>query len=84
MEQTAPYADLARTCWEADEARAFLAAAKQAGPQPAALYALALDAGARKNELCGLQWSDLDFEKGTVSIIRQLTKLGAVEHSWST
>jgi integrase len=70
------HADVARNCWEADEARTFLAAAKQAGPQPAALYAVALDSGARKNELCGLQWGDLDFEKGTVAIVRQLTKLG--------
>lgn len=35
------HADVARNCWEADDARTFLAAAKLAGPQPAALYALA-------------------------------------------
>jgi integrase len=70
------HADVARNCWEADEARTFLAAAKQAGPQPAGLYALALDSGARKNELCGLQWGDLDLEKGTVTIMRQLAKPG--------
>jgi integrase len=70
------HGDIARNCWEVDEARTFLAAARDAGPQPAALYALALDAGPRKNELCGLQWGDLDFEQGTVTIVRQLTKLG--------
>jgi len=63
-------------CWEAEEARAFLTAAKAAGPQPAALYALAIDSGARKNELCGLQWGDVDLEAGTVTFVRQLVKLG--------
>jgi integrase len=68
--------DLRRNCWEPDEAQAFLAAAKAAGPQPAALYALALDSGARKGELCGLQWADLDLKRGTVTFVRQLTKPG--------
>ena len=63
-------------CWEAQEARAFLLAAKKAGPQPAALYGLALDSGARKNELCGLQWTDVDLEAGTVTFVRQLVKPG--------
>ena len=64
-------------CWDTDEARAFLVAAKKAGTQPAALYALALDSGARKNELCGLQWGDVDLDAGTVTFVRQLVKLGA-------
>ena len=67
---------IAGNCWEAEEARAFLAAAKAAGPQPAALFAFAIDTGARKNELCGLQWGDLDLEAGTVTIVRQLVKTG--------
>ena len=61
---------------DADEARAFLVTAKKAGTQPAALYALALDSGASKNELCGLQWTDLNLEAGTVTFVRQLVKLG--------
>jgi integrase len=65
-----------RNCWEAHEAREFLAAARAAGPQPAALYAFALDTGARKSELCGLQWTDLDLDQGTASFVRQLTKTG--------
>jgi integrase len=68
--------DVKQNCWEADEARRLLAAAKAAGPQPAALFAVALDTGARKNELCGLQWADLDFEKGAVTVMRQLTQTG--------
>lgn len=38
----------------------------------AAYVYLALDAGARKSELDGLLWSDLDLETGTLIIARQL------------
>jgi hypothetical protein len=48
------HADVGRNCWEAHEAHSFLKAAKAAGARPAAFYALALDSGARKGELCGL------------------------------
>lgn len=67
---------VAGNCWEADEARAFLASAKKAGHQFAALFALALDSGARKNELCGLQWADVDLDAETVTFVRQLVKPG--------
>jgi integrase len=63
-------------CWEAEEARRFIAAAKELGPQPAAFYILALDSGARKGELCGLKWADIDLESGTIAIVRQLIKPG--------
>ena len=33
---------------------------------------LAADSGARRGELCGLQWSDIDWGKGTVTIRRNL------------
>jgi integrase len=62
--------------WTADEARAFLAAARAAGSQPAAFYALALDSGARKGEICGLRWSDLDLTAAKMRIVRQLLKPG--------
>lgn len=63
-------------CWEDREARAFLSQAKAAGSQPAAFYSLALDSGARKAELCGLQWRDLDLETATMSLVRQLVRPG--------
>ena len=66
------HSDVSRNCWEADEAQKFLVAARAAGSRPAAFYGLALDSGARRGELCGLQWSDLDFEKGTVTFVQQL------------
>ena len=68
--------DVLMHCWEAQEARRFIAAAKEMGPQPAAFYTLALDSGARKGELCGLNWTDMDLEAGTVAIVRQLIKPG--------
>jgi integrase len=68
--------DARRNCWSATEAQTFLAAAKAAGPQTAALYALALDAGLRKGELCGLRWEDCDLTAGTLRIVQQLTKPG--------
>lgn len=39
--------------WTAEEAAQFLAAAKNAGAQPAALFTLALDSGARKANCAG-------------------------------
>ena len=59
-------------CWTADEAKAFLNAAKGAGNQPAAFYSLALETGMRKSELGGLKWTDIDLGSGTVKIQRQL------------
>jgi integrase len=64
-------------CWTADEARAFLAASRAAGVQPAAFYGLALDSGMRKGELCGVRWSDLDLDAGKVRVVQQLLQPGA-------
>ena len=64
------------SCWTADEARAFLTAAEAIGAQPSALFALALDTGARKGELCGLRWADVDLARATVTFSRQLLKTG--------
>jgi integrase len=63
-------------CWTADEVRTFLATATATGPQDAAFYALALDSGARKSELCGLRWADVDLEAGRVGIVQQLDTPG--------
>ena len=63
--------------WTAIEARAFLVAAKAAGPQPAAFYALALDSGARRAELGGLTWAHLDLDAGKMRIVQQLLTAGA-------
>ena len=64
--------DVARHCWSPEEAAAFLAAARDAGAQPAAFYALALTTGMRRAELCGLKWADIDLPGGRVAVQRQL------------
>jgi integrase len=66
--------DVARAnCWTRDEARQFLTAAKEAGALTAALYALALETGMRKNEVCGLAWKQVDLDGAEVVVERQLT-----------
>ena len=49
-----------------------------------AYISLAADSGARRGELCGLQWQDIDFKVGTVTIRRNLqytTSAGVYETS---
>jgi integrase len=60
--------------WTSDEARRFLAAAKQSGARAAAFYAVALDAGLRRAELCGLLWQHVNLETGKVSVRQQLAE----------
>ncbi len=63
-----------QNCWDPADARTFLTTAKADGPLVGALYSLALDSGARKAELCGLKWSEVDFDRRSISIVRQLVK----------
>jgi len=63
-------------CWTVGEARAFLEAAKARGSQPGAFYATALDSGARKGELCGVTWPNLDLDAGKLKIVQQLLTPG--------
>ena len=75
--QANSHGDARTHCWSAAEARQFLTTAKAAGAQPAAFYTLALDTGARKSELGGLRWSDVDLDAATITIAQQLTSTGA-------
>jgi integrase len=62
--------------WDVEETRKILAAARAAGTQTSAFLSLALDSGARKGELQGLRWTDLDLTRGTMKIERQLLTPG--------
>lgn len=62
--------------WTIDEVRRVVDAARSACAQTAAFMALALDSGARKGELRGLYWSDIDFETRELRIERQLLREG--------
>jgi integrase len=63
--------------WDVDEVRKVLTAARACGRQCLAFFALALDSGARKGELQGLRWSDVNLTTGALQIERQLLKSGA-------
>jgi len=70
------HSEAVSNCWSAEDAATFLVVAKEAGPQPAAFFALALDSGMRKSELAGLRWVDVDLVQGRVLVQRQLLKGG--------
>jgi integrase len=53
-----------------DECQSLLEAAKE--DRLEAMWVLALTAGLRIGELCGLQWPDIDFEARTVDVVRQI------------
>lgn len=55
-----------------DETRRF--AAGTADDDLAALWLLAVSVGLRRGELIGLRWSDIDFERGTLTVARTQTR----------
>jgi integrase len=55
------------------QARLFLAAAR--AHRLHTLFVLAIGSGMRQGELLGLRWSDIDFEKSTVSVSRSLAQV---------
>jgi integrase len=55
-----------------EQARAFLKVASQT-PQ-ACIFALALTTGMRPSEYLALRWQDIDWEHGTLSVVRSLHK----------
>jgi integrase len=56
--------------WSRDEARRFLEVAD--ADRLAAVWRVAFSLGCRPGELCGLRWSSIDLEAGTVRIVRQV------------
>jgi integrase len=57
--------------WSAEEQRKFLSHVKQSAPQWCyTMFLLALTSGARKGELIGLKWGDVDLKSGVMSIKR--------------
>lgn len=60
--------------WEVDEARAFLAAAREC--RYSAFWTLWLTTGARPHELLGLRPEDVDLDAGEITITKQLRRSG--------
>lgn len=56
--------------FNAEQTRTFLEAAKETAHS--CLFHLALETGMRREEYLGLKWSDIDFQKRTVSVVRSL------------
>jgi len=53
-----------------EQARRFLAVAR--GTRHGALFELAITTGLRPSEYLALKWEDIDFERGTLSVVRSL------------
>ena len=58
---------------DADQARTLLEVAK--GDRYDALYVVTLTCGLRMGEALGLKWSDIDLNKGTLRVNRQLQRM---------
>lgn len=58
--------------WSLEDARAILAAGDKTNL--AALWRLALSTGMRRGEILGLKWEDIDFQSGTLSVRRTLSR----------
>lgn len=61
--------------WTDEEVNRFLQAAKGSKFYPA--FYLAITTGMRMGELLGLKWTDIDFDRGTISIRRTLQRTSA-------
>ena len=61
----------------AEQSRIFIEAALKTHYGP--VFAIALTSGMRPSEYLGLQWQDIDWERGTVGVVRTLEK---VKGSW--
>lgn len=68
------------TFLDQSEAKAFIAACRT--EFRFAIFELALETGMRPQEYCAVQWSDINFDRGTVRI-RQAIKWGLKGGGWS-
>ena len=57
----------------AEQSRVFLAVARETPYHP--VFAVALTTGARPSEYLGLKWQDIDWDRGTLSVVRTLEKV---------
>ncbi len=62
--------------WDTEQLRRFLEATAQSGDWLWPLWVVAIATGCRPGELLGLRWSDVDLERGTITIRRTAQRLG--------
>jgi integrase len=60
--------------WDLDQLRTFLDAATD--DRLVALYRMVAAVGLRRGEVCGLPWSDVDLDTGTLRVSQQLVSVG--------
>jgi integrase len=63
------------------DTRALLLAADAQDPEFAALLRVLAATGARRGEVCGLRWSDLDTKGGTLFIRRSVASVAGKTHA---
>ena len=59
--------------WDADTFHNFLNAARESPFTD--FYHLAVLTGMRRSELCGLTWTDIDFDAGELRVVRTLQRI---------
>jgi integrase len=69
----------ANKAWSEEEVRTFFKfTAKDRRLNP--IWQLAIGSGMRREELCGLKWEDVDFDRGTVRVERTRTVVAGKPH----
>jgi integrase len=69
----------------AEELSAIVATAEAEGEHMLATYvAVAAAIGARRGEMCGLRWSDVDLDTGAIRVVRSITKVAGGHQVKST
>src|SRR6478752_7677947 len=63
-----------RTAWTAAQARSFLRAAADDAAHP--VFVLAVVYGMRRGEIAALQWEDVDFTTGRITVRANLVRAG--------
>jgi integrase len=66
-----------RTAWTVEQAREFLASARDDTDPLYPAYVLLLCLGLRRGELLGLHWDDVDLNTATVHVHRELQRVGS-------
>lgn len=64
----------AQNTWTAEQAATFFASLREDRLGPVAI--LYLTTGARKGEILGLRWPEVDLDRGTIQIVRSRTSIG--------
>lgn len=65
--------------YTADQVRQLLTAAKEEGEPFYTAIMLATIYGLRRSEICGLRWSDIDFDKGTLNVCNTVIVYGGIQ-----